>query len=218
MNPFIFEMTKVASSPDDPGVHWAVPAAVIGASAITGAALGAGFVHVAARRLERKAATYEMTKVASSPDDPGTYRWTNMLAAGGGIVGAISGPVRLTARKASREAALLSRGVDAAMAAKAVGHGVGYPLAAVTGGIDGMLAGAGAGAVIDAIRHRMTPDYKQDVVSGKDPFRWTRRAATVGMVAGGLAGMPHSYSIARNAIIGAASFAPVGGVVDWARS
>lgn len=56
MNTFIIEMTKIASSPDDPGVHWAVPAAVIGASAITGAALGAGFVHVAARRLERKAA------------------------------------------------------------------------------------------------------------------------------------------------------------------
>lgn len=178
----------------------------------SGAALGGGVGSVMDSR--RRA---QLTKVASSPDDPGTYRWTNLLAAGGGIVGAISGPAKLAARKASMEAALLRGGVDAALAAKAVGHGVGYPLAVVTGGLAGMVGGAGSGAVIDAIRHRTTPGYKQDVASGKDPFRWTRRAATVGMVAGGLAGLPHPHSIVQNAIMGAASFAPVGGVVDWAR-
>ena len=160
----------------------------------------------------------EMTKVASSPDDPGTYRWTNLLAAGGGIMGAISGTAKLAARKASMESFLIRQGADAAMVSKVVGHGAGYPFAVVTGGLAGMVGGAGAGAVIDAIRHRTTPGYKQDVASGKDPFRWTRRAATVGMVAGGLVGLPHPHSIVKNAIMGAARFAPVGGVVDWARS
>lgn len=160
----------------------------------------------------------EMTKVASSPDDPNRYRWTNLAAAGGAVVGAISGPARLAANKVRMEQGLIQQGVDAGMAARAVGHGAGYPLAVVVGGLAGMAGGAGSGAVIDAIRHRMSPEYKHDVTQGDDPFRWTRRAAKVGMAVGGIAGLPHPAHIIQNAIMGAASFAPVGGMVDWARS
>lgn len=153
----------------------------------------------------------EMTKVASeASDDANTYKWTNRLGAVGGIIGAVSGPYNYAR-------ALEMTGSAAAHLPPAAAIGS-ITSAALVGGLAGVATGAGSGAVIDSIRHAASGRYARDQAEGKDPFKWTRRAAVVGAAVGGLAGLPHPSLVVEKAIGGAGALASLGGIADWARS